>query len=110
METDTKFLREELEQFRKEKEEVRAIIGQIGGIESAKRHHAINIQTFPARFRGHFSCFLDLGSCSLRQRGRKPVAVGNIPYPPLSHQLLSRQPVDIRTCIAYRSGHMSTMK
>ena len=43
METDTKFLQEELEQFRKEKEEVRAIIGQIGGVESAKRHHAINI-------------------------------------------------------------------
>ena len=41
-EADTTALQEELEQFRKEKEQIRAIIGQIGGVDSAKRDRFIN--------------------------------------------------------------------
>ena len=35
-------LREELEQFKKEKEQIRAIIGQIGGVGSVRRDRIIN--------------------------------------------------------------------
>jgi hypothetical protein len=41
--TDTSALREELEQFRKEKEKIRALVGQIGGAKSNRRDRAINI-------------------------------------------------------------------
>ena len=43
METDTTFLQEELEQFRQEKEQIRAIVGQIGGVYSRKRDTVINV-------------------------------------------------------------------
>ncbi len=36
-------LLEELEQFRKEKERIRNLVGQIGGKKSGKRDHAVNI-------------------------------------------------------------------
>jgi len=42
-ERDTKELLEELEQFRKEKERIRMLVGQIGGKHSEKRDHYINI-------------------------------------------------------------------
>lgn len=40
---DPKALLEELEQFRKEKERIRMLVGQIGGKHSEKRDHYINI-------------------------------------------------------------------
>ncbi len=42
-ELDTKELLEELEQFRKEKERIRMLVGQIGGKHSEKRDQYINI-------------------------------------------------------------------
>ena len=42
-EMDPKELMEELEQFRKEKERIRMLVGQIGGKHSQKRDHIINI-------------------------------------------------------------------
>jgi len=42
-EMDPKELLEELEQFRKEKERIRMLVGQIGGKHSEKRDHYINI-------------------------------------------------------------------
>ena len=41
--TDTETLREELEQFRHEKEKIRQLVGQIGGKKLAKRDKIINI-------------------------------------------------------------------
>lgn len=41
--TDTAALQEELEQFRKEKEKIRSLVGQIGGVASNKRDRALNI-------------------------------------------------------------------
>ena len=41
--TDTAALQEELEQFREEKEKIRALVGQIGGAASNKRDKALNI-------------------------------------------------------------------
>jgi hypothetical protein len=41
--TDTEALREELEQFRQEKEKIRALVGQIGGVGSNRRDRIINI-------------------------------------------------------------------
>lgn len=41
--SDTAALQEELEQFRKEKEKIRALVGQIGGVASNKRDRALNI-------------------------------------------------------------------
>jgi hypothetical protein len=40
--TDTSALKEELEQFRREKEKIRALVGQIGGVESNKRDRVLN--------------------------------------------------------------------
>ncbi|MBN2565619.1 MAG: hypothetical protein JXB46_07910 [Candidatus Eisenbacteria bacterium] len=40
--TDTSALREELEQFRREKEKIRALVGQIGGAQSNRRDQVIN--------------------------------------------------------------------
>ncbi len=42
-EVDQKVLMEELEQFRKEKERIRNLVGQIGGKHSQARDHYINI-------------------------------------------------------------------
>ena len=42
-EGDTKHLQEELEQVHREKEQIRALLGQIGGARSAKRDTLINI-------------------------------------------------------------------
>ena len=42
-EMDQQALLEELEQFRKEKERIRHLVGQIGGKYSQKRDHVINI-------------------------------------------------------------------
>ena len=42
-EMDPKALLEELEQFRKEKERIRMLVGQIGGKHSQKRDHYMNI-------------------------------------------------------------------
>lgn len=42
-EGETKHLQEELEQFHREKEQIRALLGQIGGARSAKRDTLINI-------------------------------------------------------------------
>ncbi len=42
-EMDQQSLIEELEQFRKEKERIRHLVGQIGGKHSQKRDHIINI-------------------------------------------------------------------
>ena len=36
-------LQEELEQFRREKEQIRAILGQVGGVGSAKRDLVVNV-------------------------------------------------------------------
>jgi len=41
--TDTSALREELEQFRREKEKIRTLVGQVGGKASAKRDRVINV-------------------------------------------------------------------
>ena len=41
--TDTAVLQEELEQFREEKEKIRALVGQIGGIASSKRDRVLNV-------------------------------------------------------------------
>ncbi|MCK4510594.1 hypothetical protein KAW64_02595 [bacterium] len=41
--TDTAVLQEELEQFRQEKEKIRALVGQIGGIASSKRDRVLNV-------------------------------------------------------------------
>ena len=41
--TDTEVLREELEQFRKEKEKIRELVGQIGGVASNRRDRVINV-------------------------------------------------------------------
>jgi hypothetical protein len=41
--TDTSALREELEQFRREKEKIRALVGQIGGAKSNRRDRVINV-------------------------------------------------------------------
>ena len=41
--TDTAALQEELEQFRQEKEKIRALVGQIGGVASTKRDRVLNI-------------------------------------------------------------------
>ncbi len=40
---DSKELMEELEQFRKEKERIRMLVGQIGGKHSQKHDHYVNI-------------------------------------------------------------------
>jgi len=40
---DHKALMEELDQFRKEKERIRMLVGQIGGKHSQRRDHCINI-------------------------------------------------------------------
>ncbi|NOU36154.1 MAG: hypothetical protein HOO88_05250 [Kiritimatiellaceae bacterium] len=40
---DHSALMEELEQFRKEKERIRLLVGQIGGVESQRRDYLINI-------------------------------------------------------------------
>jgi len=42
-EMDPKELLEELEQFRKEKERIRMLVGQIGGKHSLRRDHIINM-------------------------------------------------------------------
>jgi len=41
--TNTAALQEELEQFREEKEKIRALVGQIGGVDSNKRDRTLNI-------------------------------------------------------------------
>jgi len=41
--TDTAVLQEELEQFREEKEKIRALVGQIGGIASSRRDRVLNV-------------------------------------------------------------------
>jgi len=41
--TDTAVLQEELKQFREEKEKIRALVGQIGGIASSKRDRVLNV-------------------------------------------------------------------
>ena len=41
--TDTAALRGELEQFREEKEKIRALVGQIGGVASNRRDRILNI-------------------------------------------------------------------
>jgi len=41
--TDTAALQEELEQFRQEKEKIRALVGQIGGVASTKRDRVLNV-------------------------------------------------------------------
>ncbi len=40
--TDTAVLQEELEQFREEKEKIRALVGQIGGVASNRRDRLLN--------------------------------------------------------------------
>jgi len=40
---DHDVLKEELEQFRQEKERIRNLVGKIGGKKSGKRDHAVNI-------------------------------------------------------------------
>jgi len=40
--TDTAALEEELEQFRTEKEKIRALVGQIGGVASNRRDRIVN--------------------------------------------------------------------
>jgi hypothetical protein len=40
---ETQALRDELEQFRKEKEQIRALVGQIGGAQASQRDHLVNI-------------------------------------------------------------------
>ena len=39
----TQSLQEELEQFRREKEQIRAIVGRIGGVQASRRDTVINI-------------------------------------------------------------------
>jgi hypothetical protein len=41
--SDTDALQEELQQFRAEKEKIRALVGQIGGVGSNRRDRAINL-------------------------------------------------------------------
>jgi len=41
--TDTAALQEELEQFREEKEKIRVLVGQIGGVASNRRDRVLNI-------------------------------------------------------------------
>ncbi len=41
--TDTAALEEELEQFRTEKEKIRALVGQIGGVASNRRDRVVNV-------------------------------------------------------------------
>ena len=41
--TDTAVLEEELEQFRTEKEKIRALVGQIGGVASNRRDRVVNV-------------------------------------------------------------------
>ena len=41
--TDTAALEEELEQFRTEKEKIRALVGQIGGVDSNRRDRIVNV-------------------------------------------------------------------
>ena len=41
--SDTEVLQEELEQFREEKEKIRALVGQIGGVASNRRDRVVNI-------------------------------------------------------------------
>jgi len=41
--SDTEALQEELEQFRKEKEKIRALVGQIGGVVSNRRDRVVNV-------------------------------------------------------------------
>ena len=41
--TDTAALEEELEQFRTEKEKIRALVGQIGGVASNRRDRIVNV-------------------------------------------------------------------
>ena len=41
--TDTAVLQEELEQFREEKEKIRALVGQIGGVASNRRDRVITV-------------------------------------------------------------------
>ncbi len=43
METNSRVLQEELEQYRKEKEKIRDLVGQIGGVASARRDKIFNI-------------------------------------------------------------------
>lgn len=43
MEPETTSLLEEIEQFRKEKEKIRNLVGQIGGADSAKRNKIITV-------------------------------------------------------------------
>ena len=40
---DTARLQKELEEFRKEKEKIRALVGQIGGVQSTRRDRVMNI-------------------------------------------------------------------
>ncbi len=40
---DTAKLQEELEEFRKEKEKIRVLVGQIGGVQSTRRDRVMNI-------------------------------------------------------------------
>ncbi len=42
-ERDTQSLEEELEQFRREKEKIRQLVGRIGGAASSKRDKVVNI-------------------------------------------------------------------
>ena len=39
----TQSLQEELEQFRREKEQIRAIVGQIGGVQASRRDLVVNV-------------------------------------------------------------------
>jgi hypothetical protein len=41
--TNTEALQEELEQFREEKEKIRSLVGQIGGVASNKRDRVLNV-------------------------------------------------------------------
>jgi len=43
IQTDTSNLKEELEQFRREKEQIRKLVGRIGGKATAKRDKVINV-------------------------------------------------------------------
>jgi hypothetical protein len=43
IQTDTEMLKEELDHFRREKEKVRTLVGQIGGKGNAKRDRIINV-------------------------------------------------------------------
>ncbi|MFH1689636.1 MAG: hypothetical protein ABIE42_05295 [Candidatus Eisenbacteria bacterium] len=45
---DTTALQEELEQFRNEKEKIRTLVGQIGGVASNKRDRVLNVMFLSA--------------------------------------------------------------